>query len=230
MSAFDGKVVIVTGGAQGIGLATAAAFTARGAMVVVWDRKGERPVDVLDVESVRDAAAAVLARHGRVDVLVNNAGASFGEQGAVAIADRTWDAMMGANLKGTANTVRALGPAMIARGQGRIINTSSVLARFPLPAFAAYAAAKAGVETLTRAWARELGPHGITVNAVAPGFIDTPMNAGQGADVIAEIVARTPAGRRGRAEDVANLHLFLASEEAAFINGAIVPVDGGLTL
>ena len=230
MPSFAGKVVVVTGGAQGIGLATASAFASRGATVVAWDRKAEEPVDVLDAASVREAAVALLARHGQVDVLVNNAGANFGNQGASQVDDRIWDAMMGTNLKGTVNTVRALCPAMIGRGQGRIINTSSLLARFPLPAFSAYAAAKAAVEALTRAWARELGPHGITVNAVAPGFIDTPMNAGQADGVLAAVVDRTPAGRLGRAEDVAALHLFLASDEAGFINGAIVPVDGGLTL
>ena len=227
---FGGRVVVVTGGRQGIGLATASAFAAAGATVIVWDRSGEQPVDVTDSESVRHAAAAALEQHGRVDVLVNNAGVNFGDQGASAVADATWDAILGTNLKGAVNTVRALAPSMARRGQGRIINTSSVLARFPLPAFGAYAAAKAGVEAMTRAWARELGPYGITVNAVAPGLIDTPMNANQSPDVIAAVVQRTPAGRQGRAEDVAHVHLFLASDRAAFINGAIVPVDGGLTL
>ncbi len=230
MPDFAGRVVIVTGGGQGIGLATANAFAAAGAAVIVWDRSGEAPVDVTDGESVRHAANAVLQRHGHVDVLVNNAGVNFGDQGAAAVADETWDAILAANLKGAVNTVRALSPSMARRGQGRIINTSSVLARFPLPAFGAYAAAKAGVEALTRAWARELGPYGITVNAVAPGLIDTPMNANQSPDVIAAVIQRTPAGRQGRPEDVAHVHLFLASDRAAFINGAIVPVDGGLTL
>jgi 3-oxoacyl-[acyl-carrier protein] reductase len=230
LAGFAGRVVIVTGGAQGIGRATAEAFAAHGATVVVWDRKAAAPVDVLDVGAVERATAAVLAGHGRVDALINNAGVNFGDQGLAALADATWDAMLGANLKGAVNTVRAVAPAMIRRGHGRIVNTSSVLARHPLPAFSAYAAAKAGVEALTRAWARELGPHGITVNAVAPGFIDTAMNAGQDAEAAAAVVARTPAGRAGRAEDVARVHLFLASDEAAFVNGAIIPVDGGLTL
>jgi 3-oxoacyl-[acyl-carrier protein] reductase len=231
VAGFAGRVVIVTGGARGIGRATADAFTRAGATVVVWDRlPAGAAVDVLDVEAVGRATEAVLEAHGRVDVLVNNAGVNFGDQGLSALDDFTWDAMMATNLKGTVNTVRAVSPAMVRRGQGRIVNTSSVLARFPVPAFAAYAAAKAAVEALTRAWARELGPHGITVNAVAPGFIDTAMNAGQPEAVVAAVVGRTPAGRQGRAEDVAALHLFLCSDEAGFINGAVVPVDGGLTL
>jgi 3-oxoacyl-[acyl-carrier protein] reductase len=246
-SGFKGKVVVVTGGGQGIGLATAEAFAAAAATVIVWERNpggresapgrppaldavDRRQVDVLDVESVRGAAEEALERHGRVDVLINNAGVNFGDQTARGITDATWEAILGTNLKGAVNTVRALSPAMIRRGWGRIINTSSILARFPLPGFGAYAAAKAALVAITRAWARELGPHGITVNAVAPGFIDTPLNAGLGEEAIEVVVQRTPVGRRGRAADVAYVHLFLASDEAAFVNGAVVPVDGGLTL
>jgi 3-oxoacyl-[acyl-carrier protein] reductase len=228
---FGGKIVVVTGGGQGIGLATVSAFEAAGATVVVWDRNGrEAPVDVADVDGVQRAANAVLAQHGRVDVLINNAGINFGIHGADTITDATWDAILATNLKGTVNTVRAVSPAMVRRGRGRIINTSSILARFPLPLLGAYAASKAGIEALTRGWARELGPHGITVNAIAPGFIDTAFNAGQPDEIVQEVVRRTPVGRPGTAVDVACVHLFLASDQAGFINGAIVPVDGGLTL
>ena len=228
---FTGKVVIVTGGGQGIGFATATAFDDAGATVIAWDRNvRDAPVDVADVDSVERAAKAVLEEHGQVDVLINNAGINFGVHGAATITDATWDAILATNLKGTVNTVRALSPAMVRAGRGRIINTSSILARFPLPFLGAYAASKAGIEALTRGWARELGPHGITVNAVAPGFVDTAFNAGQPDEIVQEVVRRTPVGRQGTPMDVAYVHLFLASDEAGFINGAIVPVDGGLTL
>ena len=151
MRDFGGKVVVVTGGGQGIGLATASAFVAAGATVIVWDRNTaalesapghsresgaaeRREVDVFDVESVRRAADETLERHGQVDVLINNVGVNFGDQSATGITDATWEAILGTNLKGTVNTVRALSPAMVRRQRGRIINTSSILARFPASA------------------------------------------------------------------------------------------------
>lgn len=248
MSDFSGKIVVVTGGGQGIGLATVEAFAAAKATVVVWDKNpaaleaGETllqgrdlttewfQVDIRDVANVEAAAGVALERHGRVDVLVNNAGVNFGDQSATGVTDAIWDAVIDTNLKGTVNAVRALSPSMIQRRGGRIINTSSILGRFPFPSLAAYAAAKAGVAALTGSWARELGPHGITVNAVAPGFIDTPMNAALHPGLIKAVIDRTPVRRLGAPSDVARVHLFLASDEAAFINGAMVAVDGGLTL
>ena len=234
---FRRRVVVVTGGGQGIGRATADAFLAAGATVIVWDKTADASnavpsplVDVSDAGSVARATTELLARHLQVDVLINNAGVNVGDQTAFGLSDATWEHVVGTSLKGTANVVRAVGPAMVRRKQGRIINTGSILGRAGVPGFSAYAAAKAGIEALTRTWARELGPYGVTVNAVVPGFIDTPLNAGLPKALVAELIARTPLGRPGLVQDVANAHLFLASDAAAFVNGALLHVDGGLTL
>lgn len=245
---FSGSVVLITGGAQGIGLATGEAFARAGAQVVIWDSSPKsieagrsaldanglsaafQTVNVRETRQVELAAAETLGQHGKVDVLINNAGVNFGDQSAKGITDEVWQAVMETSLKGTVNCVRSLVGGMIERQLGRIINTGSVLAQNPVPAFAAYAAAKAGVVTLTKAWARELGPKGITVNAVAPGFVDTPMNAALAPEVRQAVTLRTPLRRMGRPEEVAGVHLFLASDGASFINGAVIAVDGGLSL
>ena len=245
---FNGKVVVITGGAQGIGLATGEVFASAGARVFVWDnnpaacaaaaahleakqmRVRLQEVDVRDSEEVQRAGTEVLERQGKVDVLINNAGVNFGDQSATEIGDETWEVILGTNLKGAVNAVRVLSPSMIRRKRGRIINTGSVLAHHPIPLFSAYAASKAALITLTLAWARELGPKGVTVNAVSPGFIDTAMNANLAAGVRAALIGRTPLRRMGHPREVASAHLFLASEEASFINGAVLAVDGGLTV
>jgi 3-oxoacyl-[acyl-carrier protein] reductase len=245
---FSGSVVLVTGGAQGIGLATSEAFARAGAQVIVWDSSQKaietarsalaatgpsvafQTVNVRETRQVDQAAAETLGQYQRVDVLINNAGVNFGDQSAKGITDEVWQAVMETSLKGTVNCVRSLVAGMIERQRGRIINTASVLAKNPVPAFAAYAASKAGIVTLTEAWARELGPRGITVNAVAPGFVDTPMNAGLAPEVRQAVTLRTPLRRMGRPEEVARVHLFLASDDASFINGAVIAVDGGLSL
>ena len=239
MHDFMGKVVVITGGARGIGRATGEAFAAAGALVVAWDSipadgSGNgvqmREVDVSSVEAVRTAADELLAAQGRVDVLNNNAGINVGEQGATTLSDATWDTIFDTNLKGAMNAVRALSPAMMRARQGRIVNTGSILATQPQARYAVYCAAKAALLTLTRTWAQELGPHGVTVNAVSPGLIDTPMNEGLDPTVRASLIAQTPVGRMGCPEDVAKAHLFLASGDAGFINGAVLAVDGGLTI
>jgi len=237
-----GRVALVTGAARGIGAATARAFAGAGARVALLDREAAElegvaadtggmahPADVTDDAAVRRAVAAVVSRWGRLDVLVNNAG--IVRDAALAdVKDDDWSATLDVNLRGTMLCTRAAVPHMKAAGFGRILSATSIVAQTGNYGQTAYVASKAGIIGLTRTWARELGPKGITANAVAPGFIDTGMVKSVPAKVMTELLARTPAGRMGRPDEVASVYLFLASELASFINGAVVGVDGGLLL
>ena len=237
-----GRVALVTGAARGIGAATARAFAAAGARVALLDRDAAEleavardiggaafPADVTDDAAVRRAIDEVVTRWGRLDILVNNAG--IVRDAALAdVEDEDWSATLDVNLRGTMLCARAAVPHMKAAGFGRILSATSIVARTGNYGQTAYTASKAGIIGLTRTWARELAPKGITANAVAPGFIDTDMVKSVPAKVMAELLARTPARRMGRPEEVASVYLFLASDLASFINGAVVGVDGGLLL
>jgi len=184
---------------------------------------------VTDTVAVRKVVRAATGKWGRLDVLVNNAGvvrdATLGK-----VTDEDWALTLDVNLRGAMLCAREALPTMLVAGRGRILSATSLVARTGNYGQTAYVASKAGIIGLTRAWARELGPKGITANAVAPGFIDTEMVRSVPAKVIDEVVARTAARRMGRPEEVANVYLFLASDLASFINGAVVGVDGGLLL
>lgn len=237
------RVVIVTGAAAGIGLATARRFAQEGSRVASWDvKEGEaqpkgmfQKVDVSNTEAVATAVAEVVGKWGAVHVLVNNAGILRDAQlikykdGSIAgtMTDEQFDAVISVNLKGVFTCTRAVVPHMITAGGGVILNASSVVGLYGNFGQTNYVATKSGVIGMTKVWARELGKFGIRVNAVAPGFIATEMVRQMPEKILAAAVGHTPLGRMGQPEDVANAYAFLASEQASFITGAVLSVDGG---
>jgi 3-oxoacyl-[acyl-carrier protein] reductase len=232
------KVVIVTGGAAGIGRATVQRFESEGAKVVAWDVTGEPRIDVTKRDEVERAAADVVRLLGRIDVLINNAGILRDSQlvkwkdGAVVsvMDDATFDAVVNVNLKGVFVTTRAVVPHMIRNRGGVILNASSVVGLYGNFGQTNYAATKAGVISFTQTWARELGRYGIRVNAVAPGFISTEMVKAMPPKVLENLAAKAPLGRMGEPDDIANAYVWLASDAAKFVHGAVLSVDGGLVL
>jgi len=238
------KVVIVTGAAAGIGQATARRFAAEGCRVASWDiREGQaepgglfQKVDVTNAGAVEAAVQEVVQLWGAVRVLVNNAGILRDGQllkykeGALAgmMTDEQFDAVIAVNLKGVFLSTRAVVPHMVRAGGGAILNASSVVGLYGNFGQTNYVASKAGVIGMTRVWARELGKHKIRVNAVAPGFIATEMIRSIPEKILQGMAARTPLGRMGQPEDIANTYLWLASDAASFISGAVISVDGGV--
>jgi len=240
LTRIDGRVALITGGARGIGAETARVFREAGATVVTWDvvDGADQRVDVTDAGAVEAAVAATVAKLGGIDILVNNAGILRDGQlvkmkdGEVVdrMEEAQFDAVISVNLKGVFLCGQAVAPVMIKKGRGRILNASSVVGLYGNFGQSNYVATKAGVIGLTKVWARELGPKGITVNAVAPGFIATEMVKQMPERILKSMVERTPVRRMGQPRDVANAYLFLASDEASFINGAVLSVDGGVVV
>lgn len=242
-----GKVSIITGGGRGIGQATALKFAREGALVVVSDvnqatvddtvteiRKAGFDalgfvVDVTKRAQIDAMVQAVMAKYGRIDVLVNNAGIVMDAQ-LKKMSDVAFDKVIDVNLKGTYNCTRAVVDIMIEQSSGVILNASSIVGIFGNFGQTNYAASKFGVIGMVKTWARELGKKGIRANAVCPGFVETPILASIPEKVLDSMRERVPMGRLGKPEDIANTYAFLASDEASYINGAVIEVSGGATI
>ena len=230
------KICIITGAAQGIGRATADKFAAEGATVIACDRRVEavngydtHAVDVTDREQVDAMVAKVKERYGRIDVLVNNAGITKDAR-LVKMTAAQFDAVIDVNLRGVFHCAQAVADTMVAQGQGVILNASSVVGIYGNYGQTNYAASKFGVIGFTKTWSRELGPKGVRVNAVAPGFIETPI-LGSIPDKVLQIMReQVPLKRLGLPAEIANVYAFLASDEASYVNGAVVEVSGGMTV
>ncbi|MBL8377328.1 MAG: 3-oxoacyl-ACP reductase FabG [Burkholderiales bacterium] len=237
------KVAIITGGANGIGLATARRFAEEGAKVVIADLKRDAIdaavastgaalgviVDVTQRASVDALIADIKDRFGRIDILVNNAGITKDAR-LVKMTEIEFDAVVDVNLKGVFNCTQAVAEIMIAQGSGVILNASSVVGIYGNFGQTNYSATKFGVIGFTKTWFRELGPKGIRVNAVAPGFIATSILDTIPEKVIKQIEGRVALGRLGKPSEIASVYAFLASDDASYINGAVIEVSGGLTV
>jgi 3-oxoacyl-[acyl-carrier protein] reductase len=246
-SRLQDKVCIVTGAAQGIGLATALKFAREGARLAIWDVKQEaidaavrqcrelgaqvegRVVDVTQREMVDAATRRVKERFGRIDVLVNNAGITQDARLQKMTLEQ-FDRVIDVNLRGVFHTSQAAADVMVAQGGGVILNASSVVGLYGNFGQTNYAAAKCGVLGFTKTWSRELGPKGVRVNAVAPGFITTSMMDTVPEKVLEDLRRRVPLQRLGTAHEIANVYCFLASDEASYVNGAVIEVSGGMTV
>jgi 3-oxoacyl-[acyl-carrier protein] reductase len=239
------KVAIITGAGRGIGKATALRFAEEGATVVVVEvdatqgartaeevnAKGQKSifcnVNVANSADTESMAKKTVESYGKIDILINNAGITR-DATLAKMTGEQFDQVIGVNLKGVFNCTKAVVPFMIEAGYGRIVNATSVVALYGNFGQTNYVAAKSGVIGMTKVWARELGRKGITVNAVAPGFIATEMIQSVPEKVLTSIKEKTPVQRLGEAIDIANAYLFLASDEAAFVTGAVLSVDGGM--
>ena len=247
MFRLDGKVALVTGASQGIGEAIAKQLAAQGATVVCAARtlrklqevadaitaeggKADLVVaDLSDTASIKAAIATTLERHGALHILVNNAGITR-DKLLIQMKEEDWDAVLDTNLKGAWTAIQAATKPMMKQRWGRIINIASVVGQMGNPGQSNYVAAKAGLIGLTKSVARELASRNVTANAVTPGYIETAMTAGLSAEVRTEFTKQIPLGRMGTAADIASAVVFLASDEASYITGQVLSVNGGMLM
>ncbi len=247
MKRLQDKVCLITGAAQGIGAATALKFAAEGATVVVCDLRQSaidevvaqcqalgaealgRVLDVTQRPQIDALVAEVLQQYGRIDVLVNNAGITQDAR-LQKMSLEQFDRVLDVNLRGVFHCSQAVADAMVAQGSGVILNASSVVGIYGNFGQTNYAASKFGVIGFTKTWSRELGPKGVRVNAVAPGFVDTPILRTIPDKVLKELEHRVPLKRLAQPLEIANVYAFLASDEASYVNGAVIEVCGGMTV
>lgn len=247
MSRLSQKVAIITGAAQGIGFATARKFATEGASVIMVDMNDTSltaakatlaaegltvdtsVTDVTDRTQIDALIASVKTKYGRIDVLVNNAGITRDAR-LINMTEAQFDQVISVNLKAVFNCTQAIAPTMLEQGSGVILNASSVVGLYGNFGQTNYAASKYGVIGFTTTWARELGPKGIRVNAVCPGFVDTPILATVPEKVLDTMKGQCWQRRLGQPEEIANAYAFLASDEASYINGVALEVSGGLSI
>ena len=241
------KVALITGGARGIGQAIAMAFAKEGADIAVADVNLETAqetaleiellgrkalaleMDVTSYEKVEEGVNKILDKMGKVDILVNNAGITK-DNLLLRMSQSEWDAVINVNLKGTFNCIRAVSRPMVKEGSGRIISSASIIGLMGNPGQANYAASKAGIIALTKTVAKELASRNINANAVAPGFIQTEMTAKLPEDIKKRMLEAIPLAKLGTPGDVANLCVFLASDESSYITGQTIIIDGGMVM
>jgi len=237
------KVAIVTGGAKGIGFATAKRFAQEGAKVMIADVNPDAVkaavdlipgseayvVNVTDRASIEAAVDQIMQRHGRIDILINNAGITQDAR-LVKMTEAQFDTVIDVNLKGVFNCTQLVVPHMLEAGKGAVVNASSVVGIYGNFGQTNYCATKFGVIGFTKTWARELGSKGIRVNAVCPGFIATEMVKAMPENILQDIERRSWLGRLGTPEEMANVYLFLASDEASYVNGLALEASGGISL
>ena len=237
------KVAIVTGAAKGIGFATAKRFAQEGAKVMIADVNSDAVkaamdlipgseayvVNVTDRASIEVAVDQIMQRHGRIDILINNAGITQDAR-LVKMTEAQFDTVIDVNLKGVFNCTQLVVPHMLEAGKGAVVNASSVVGIYGNFGQTNYSATKFGVIGFTKTWARELGSKGIRVNAVCPGFIATDMVKAMPENILQDIERRSWLGRLGTPEEMANVYLFLASDEASYVNGLALEASGGISL
>jgi len=241
------QVALITGGARGIGKATALTFARQGAKVAICDineQLGNQALeelrsvnsnclfvkmDVTNAEEVTRVVAYIVEHLGGIDILINNAGITQDAMLAK-MTEQQWDRVIGVNLKGVFNCTKAVLPYMLQKQKGKVINTASVVGVYGNIGQTNYAATKAGVIGMTKSWAKELGRKGINVNAIAPGYTMTEMMNSVPEKVLELMAQKTPLGRLGEPQDIANANLFLASSESDYVNGAVLSVDGGIVI